>query len=191
MLKWFHRVCMARCRGGSLPGRLRFAARRGVTLVELLVSTLILSIVCIAWLQIIGIQSARKEARRREAVERLSGMMDAFMYVNKSAQLSKSIKNGNGESYRIVKETNSLSFDNDNSKGTAIHPLYDEGGSPIGYQLCLVTKNDLLSTTEGKSWDLSVRGSHPVWLVGRLYAHYGTVQEAGKPFFTLPVWFGF
>ncbi len=53
--------------------------RRGVTLVELMISMLILVIVCLSWFEILSIQSAKREALRREGVERLAGMMEAFL----------------------------------------------------------------------------------------------------------------
>lgn len=185
MLKWFDRLGNVKRRGGILPGRLRNASRRGVTLVELMISMLILAIVCISWLQIIGIQSARKEARRREAVERLAGMMDAFMYCNKStASFSE-------KAYSVDVEEDQLSFKEEGNK-TLVHPIYEEldkNGSrvsPVGYRLYVVKKNNLNNAVSfGDSW-----GSCK-WLVGELYDCHGcSTDEAGKPFFVLPVCLG-
>ncbi len=78
-LTQFHARSDAGRRGESLPVRLRFASRRGVTLVELLIAMLILAIVCMSWFEILSIQSAKREALRREGVERLAGMMEAFL----------------------------------------------------------------------------------------------------------------
>ena len=78
MLKGFDKSGNVKRRGGFLPGRLRNASRRGVTLVELMISMLILAIVCLSWFEILSIQSAKREALRREGVERLAGMMEAF-----------------------------------------------------------------------------------------------------------------
>lgn len=153
------------------------ANRRGVTLVELMVSMLILTIACLAWLEIIGIQSARREARRREAVERLAGMMDAFLceYRNKNV--------ASGTSYKMVMNTvaHSLAFERTGTTNV-VHALFDGAVSSIGYQLCVVAKKDLPGERLfGDNWG---RGC---WLVGRLYERNGAVADAGKPFFTLPV----
>lgn len=75
----FHRLVGAKRWGGSLPRRLPIMAHRGVTLVELMISMLILAIVCMSWFEILSIQSAKREALRREGVERLAGMMEAFL----------------------------------------------------------------------------------------------------------------
>lgn len=167
-------------RGECLPGRLRIAAHCGVTLVELMMSMLILAIVCIAWLQIIGIQSARKEARRREAVERLSGMMDAFMY----EKMSRSVVTG---SYSVEVNTNAFAVSVAKDASTnVIHPVFGGDVSPIGYRLCVVTKAELENYEYfGDNW------GEKKWLVGALYNSCGTVAEAGKPFFVLPVCLGF
>ena len=167
-----------RLRGGFLPARLRIASRRGTTLVELMVSMLILAIACIGWLEIIGLQSARKEARRREAVERLSGMMDAFLYCyrNKSCTLS---------CYSVKTNANrTISFPT--CGNSDVQALFDGDVSPIGYQLAVVAKKDLPSSVDfGNNW-----GSCK-WLVGRLYNLSNcTTNDAGRPFFTLPVCLG-
>lgn len=153
------------------------ANRRGVTLVELMVSMLILTIVCLAWLEIIGVQSARREARRREAVERLSGMMDAFLYTYRTGGFYV------GYSYKMVvnEATHALTFEGADTTND-VHALFDGAVSSIGYQLCVVEKKNLpRERLFGDNW-----GGGP-WLVGRLYERSGTVADAGKPFFTLPV----
>ena len=130
-----HAMSGAGRRGDSLPGRLRLSARRGVTLVVLLVSMLILTIVCIAWLQIIGIQSARKEARRREAVERLVGMMDAFMYCNKT---KTSFSPGGWQ----MKYENGGSVKFYSAPTNEVFAVFDGDVSPIGYQLCIEPRRE-------------------------------------------------
>ena len=167
-------------RGGCLPGRLRIAARRGVSLVELMISMLILAIVCIAWLQIIGIQSARKEARRREAVERLAGMMDAFMYLGSS---SGTIDSGG---YEMVRDGNAITFKRAYN-ANAVYPMFDGDVSPIGYRLCITNYSALLGASLSKDWQPADRFVKGFWLVGSLYNGNGTVDQAGKPFFTLSV----
>lgn len=177
----FHHANETRRRGGCLPARLRrTAARRGVTLVELMVSMLILTIVCLAWLEIIGVQSARREARRREAVERLAGMMDAFLYRCKDPSV---FKFDSGHSYRMEmnEAAHTLTF-KDVGTTNVVQALFDGAVSSIGYQLCVVEKQDLPGERLfGDNWG---KGR---WLVGRLYERNGAVADAGKPFFTLPV----
>ena len=176
-------------RGDIHPARLRIDSRRGVTLVELMISMLILTIVCLAWLEIIGIQSARKEARRREAVERLAGMMDAFMYMSMNGKINgKAVAkdkcytvmnvNSNGVEMIIVEPS---------SDGT-IQAMFNGDVSPIGYQLRVVAKSKL------DDYDKFIGdwNSAHKWLVGKLYNRSNCSEsEAGKPFFTLPVCLGF
>ena len=153
------------------------ANRRGMTLVELLVSMLILTLVCLAWLEIIGVQSARRESRRREAVERLPGMMDALLYEYRNASSDP------GTSYKMVmnESARSLKFELDTTTNV-VHALFDASISSIGYQLCIVNKKDVPQAhLFGDNWGSGC------WLVGRLYERSGAVADAGKPFFTLPV----
>ena len=173
----FYTANKTRRRGGfSLPARLCRRARCGVTLVELMISMLILTIVCLAWLEIVGIQSARKEARRREAVERLSGMMDAFLYIYKS-----SVSTGSYQC-NLTPGLSRLSFTKD-SNTNVVHSVFDGLVSPIGYQLRVVTTKDLPNQQSlGTRW-----GSSKKWLIGNLYDRNGAVREVGKPFFTLSV----
>ena len=180
-----HAMSGAGRRGDSLPGRLRLSARRGVTLVELLISMLILAIVCIAWLQIIGIQSARKEARRREAVERLVGMMDAFLYVNRRGGVDSG-------SYRMLMANDGerVSFVQDDGTN-AVHRVFDGDVSPIGYQLRLVNMVDVPHGELFSGWTPYGRGASCRWLVGSLYERSGEVDDAGSRFFCLPVCMGF
>ena len=150
---------------------------------ELLVSVLILTIVCIAWMQIIGMQSARKESRRREAVERLAGMMDAFLYYHRNTKSFKSY-------YSVETSANMLTVKScgDNSD---VHAVFDGDVSPVGYQLSVVAKDDLPNSARfGGNWDPSSDTSSK-WLVGRLYNRSNcTTNDAGRPFFTLPVCLG-
>lgn len=171
-------------RGDNLPVRLRFAARRGLTLIELLIAMMVLAITCVSWLKIIGIQSARKEARRREAVERLAGMMDAFMYVKKTGTQEGS--------WRQV-SLDPLVFDKTAKISEPIEDL-----SPIGYRICVVKNLKYLSAADNEALFEGHAGSFAgdwqtkKWLVGMLYNNDGaTEKEAGKPFFVLPVCLGF
>ena len=161
----------------------RFCAtlRHGVSLVELLVAVLILMIVCIEWMQIIGMQSARKEARRREAVERLAGMMDAFLYYHRNTDEFFS------PSYYLV-QTNANRTLTVKSCNSNVQAMFDGDVSPVGYQLSVVTKANLPNSAGfGNKWG----GSSSKWLVGRLYNRSNcTTNDAGRPFFTLPVCLG-
>ncbi len=177
----FHNASNAERRGGCLLARLRFALRRGVTLVELMISMLILTIVCLSWLQIIGIQSARKEARRREAVERLSGMMDAFLYRYKDGSARSNYH------YKMVRVGNNLDFERERNVNATqvVYPLFDNDVSSIGYRLNLVSGGQL----PDKGFFSSNWRSYS-WLVGQLYDRNGSVTDVGKPFFTLSVCMG-
>lgn len=182
----FHKKNDGKRRGDIHPARLRMASRRGVTLVELLISMLILTIVCLAWLEIIGIQSARKEARRREAIERLAGMMDAFMDMNKAASSFKSY-------YSVDLTTNTilhleLKFSVSNTDW--VRPIFADDVSPIGYQLSVVTRAKLPDAERfGDDWKGKL--GECKWLVGRLYNRSNCSEsDAGKSFFTLPVCLG-
>ena len=175
--------------GASRP---TVGSRRGVTLVELMIAMLILAIVCISWLQIIGIQSARKEARRREAVERLAGMMDAFMYMGRSGEIdAKSITANKSYVMSLTTEDRRFDFKRSNN-ADRIEPLFgeiDNDGvrvSPIGYRLYVTARAKLDESDKfGDNW-----GSCK-WLVGELYNHSDcSKDEAGNPFFTLPVCLG-
>lgn len=148
-----------------------------MTLVELMISMLILTIVCTAWLEIIGIQSAKKEARRREAVERLSGMMDAFAYLKRS---ERPLAYG---SYYVTSSFNNLEIKGGDA--SVAYPMFADGASPIGYQLRVVTKSDLPRANGFEGWSSGSR-----WLVGQLYSQNGTTNDVGSPFFTLSVCLG-
>lgn len=141
---------------------------------------LILTLVCTAWLEIIGIQSARKEARRREAVERLAGMMDAFMYLNKS-KTGSSVSSGY---YSKSLSGDILAFKN-NKKDSYVSAMFSDGSSPIGYQL-QVGGDDLPEVKVMRSYGWG----NSRWLVGRLYDMNGNENDVGNAFFTLPVCLG-
>lgn len=153
---------------------------------------LILAIVCVAWLEIIGIQSAKKEARRREAVERLSGMMDAFMYTYQSDSLAS-------DDYVISNDLENCTcvFIRDRRKKTPpyiVHKMFENDDSPIGYQLRVVPKDDEnegngVALPDGDLFGSSWNPDHR-WLVGRLFDYNGSEDAARKPFFTLSVCLG-
>lgn len=143
-----------------------------------MISMLILTIVCVAWLEIIGIQSAKKEARRREAVERLAGMMDAFSYFTKGS--GQPVAYG---SYYMTNSFNNLVINGGDA--SLVYPMFGDGASPIGYQLRVVRKRDLPDADGFEGWSSGSR-----WLVGQLYSQNGMTNDAGRPFFTLPVCLG-
>ncbi len=180
--KRFHVARKGKQREVGPPARLRFSARRGVTLVEVLISALILTIVSVAWFKIICIQSARKEARRREAVERLAGMMDAFLYENRTVEEF-------ARSYEVSVNTNinaltCIALGDD--KVDYVHPMFENDVSPVGYRLSVVVKKDWEDGYRFTNWPSRVK-----WLVGELYNKSGcTKSEAGPPFFQLPVCLG-
>ena len=179
-IHWFHRQDDAKRRGNASPVRLRFPAHSGVSLVELMIAMLILTLVCVAWLQIIGIQSARREARRREAVERLVGMMDAFLYAQKT------VSNSQGGNWEVVSALGSKSLAVQPKRETNhVYALFDADVSPIGYQLTVCSREERpQGALFGSEWDASVSKR---WLVGRLFDRSGDISEVGKPFFVLPV----
>ena len=142
-----------------------------------MISMLILAIVCIAWLQIICIQSARKEARRREAVERLAGMMDAFLYIKQSGSVSVA-------GYYMTTNVAVISFEKD-ANGNMAHAMFDDDVSPIGYQMSVVAEQNLPEAGRFINWN------GKKWLVGRLYDKNGLLTDDDRPFFTLPVCLGF
>lgn len=177
----FHIRGVTKRRGGILPARLRFSAHRGVTLIGLMISMLILTLVCVAWLEIIGIQSAKKEARRREAVERFAGMMDAFLYYKTGDRVSwittgyycMSLSKEGGA------EFSGLDFKED-CNAADVYPMFENSISPIGYQLCV--------TDSMSAGYVGWNGCR--WVEGRLYNHSGKKTDAGDPFFTLRVCLG-
>ena len=171
-------------RGDNLPARLRFTVHRGVTLVELMISMLILTLVCVAWLEIIGIQSAKKEARRREAVERLVGMMDVFMFVARNNSLER--KKISSNSYYFFERNGDAIKISPASGGKAVYPVFEDNVSPVGYQLSVVETKSLPDHEKFVNWDSTCR-----WLVGKLYDGNSLNGVDKGPFFTLPVFLGF
>lgn len=153
----------------------------GYSLVEFLIAMLILALVSLSWLTIAQVQSANRESYRREAVERLVGMMDVVSLKKTSSSDFKSNKN---IAWR---------FDDgqpNNADVKAVHPLFGSDESSIGYriramyaakpnkswQAITAEDEDLISlgTEEtGKEADMLVNKS-PV-LVGELFERSGTM----------------
>jgi hypothetical protein len=64
--------------------------------------------------------------------------------------------------------------------------LYEDGVSPIGYQLELAfTLDGLIGSEAFRGWNTS--SDTQQWLIGRLYNGHGDKDDLGSPFFTLPV----
>ena len=158
----------------TFKGFHKSGTRRGVTLVELAIAMLILAVVCIAWMHIIGMRSARKEARRREAVERLAGMMDAFLYEMKNSAKAGCWRVDIDENLKMVKVRQG---DTD-----AVYPVFGEDVSPVGYRLEVVKTVELDDAEKFDGW-----GDGKLWLVGRLYQNSGSLADCGYPFFSMPV----
>lgn len=139
---------------------------------------LILTLVCTAWLEIIGIQSAKKEARRREAVECLAGMMDAFADMCKA----KSILDIEDGAYEMDLDTSLRKLQFKKSGVNQTHLVFGNEESPISYRLRVLYPNDSL----GNNW-----GVDSTWLVGQLYDHLGNVNDmVDRPFCTLSICLG-
>lgn len=207
----FQREIEIERRGENLPGRLRVAARRGVTLVELMIAMLILAIVCLSWFEILSIQSAKREALRREGVERLAGMMEAFLasfnlpngvsddtlnnigdfqpgdavFYNPSALVS-----GNGYIFKRL-----LSSSSETEK---IFPIFSDdeikdgslGSTSPGYRLHIGKLGDGSNRTDVMDFELSKDGQSSVSclmpgdstiLVGDLFERAGEIDEINPP----------
>lgn len=165
--------------------RLSFSSRSGLTLVELMISMLIFALVCISWFKIIAIQSARKEARRHEAVERLVGMMDASLYFMKKGDLIRAGEQH--QSFIVQRDGDTINL----RKGMMeeVYPIFDGDVSPIGYQIVLTKSPAAIGVPNAglyEGWSLNSREA-PYWLVGFLYDGCGNTNDVGRSFFTLPV----
>lgn len=151
----------------------------------MLVAMSILAIVFVAWFEIIGVQSARREARRREAVERLAGMMDAFMECYRDKYKSSDIKDGfyavNGDTMQVSKL---FTYDKSDQ---SVKQMFPGDISSIGYRLNVVK----ISTMEEKSYFQDWKGTSTRCLVGELFDRSEDVAASGKPFLTLRafLWF--
>lgn len=199
----FHIRSVTKRRGGILPARLRFSVHRGVTLVELMIGFLILTIICISWFTIAQIQSAKKEALRREAVERLAGMMDAF---TDYSIFSDAIANANDligcswwfDEERIQFKERDLNLV---SKMFESEPVWDSGQrrwkfetiSPIGYRLFVTRLEDYISQLGTHRPDDYMNWSEKdTILVGELYDQNGDIRDGdvGYPFCSFKVFLG-
>lgn len=175
---------MAKRRGGDLPARLRFSCRGGHTLVELLIGFLILTFVCMSWFEIMGAQNWTKESARREAVEQLHGMMDAFVDIV-------------GGEY-TTERTYVISFSGNAGPVFAmkgldyVSSLGLESSSSIGYRLYLeqAPVSAARDTGSRRNYWGGPRGDR-YWLCGELYDECGgAVDVCGRAFCKMKVFLG-
>ncbi|MDD5706169.1 MAG: type II secretion system protein [Kiritimatiellae bacterium] len=162
------------------------ATRCGSTLVELLVSMLILVIVFIGWLNICNFQAIRKESLRRLAVEKAAGYLDIMASSGKSVDFWEI--SFDGGQYKIVKKNNNAQED-----GTPVwpRPMFDSS-EPIGYVLEVI--NNYPGQPHGSASGQWPNGSS--WAVIRLYDQHGTglknpdfveTTTGEKPFSTMSI----
>lgn len=165
-------------RGGLLPARLRFSAHRGVTLVELLVALLILFFVCASWPTIFQVLSTNRESYRREAVERLAGMMDVISQEGlKSRGYQRNTYWHFGSDGRPIPATSPLQV-----FGIA-ESSFNQSESPLGYRLRIKQLKDVKygwigsesrETVSDDTEQGCLRDSAPV-LIGELFEQHGTL----------------
>jgi hypothetical protein len=114
-------------------------ARRGFSLVELLVATILLIIIFIGWLQIANFQAIRKESLRRLALEKAAGYLDVM----------SELRPGAGQ-YRIDFRDNTYNMAEVEPFALPL-PLFtnaSESSSSPGYVLRVVRNQDISDETE-------------------------------------------
>lgn len=143
----------------------------GYSIVEFLIAMLILALVSLSWLTIIQVQSANRESYRREAVERLAGMMDVISQQGLA-------KNG----YRadtVWRFDDGLSVQANDAR--IVNPLFRPTESSIGYRLRvkrLSAVSDLISRrVEDENKERCVLTDTTPVLVGELFERSGTLDE--------------
>ena len=165
-----------------------------------MIGFLILTIICISWFTIAQIQSAKKEALRREAVERLAGMMDAF---TEYSIWSDAINNANdpvGCSWWFDEERIQFKERGSNlvSKMFESEPVWDsdqrrwklEAISPIGYRLYITCLEDYIKSRSHRRDDYLNWSDTDYVLVGELYDRNGDISEVGSPFCSFKIFLG-
>lgn len=144
----------------------------GYSLVEFLVAMLILALVSLSWLTIAQVQSANRESYRREAVERLAGMMDVISqqgwdYEKYTIGSAWCFKGGLPEK---------------SSDARTVNPVFSQTESMIGYRLTVrgvKDVGDLISRSvedSQKERNVLSRGNPPV-LIGELFDQFGTLDR--------------
>lgn len=168
-------------RSVSLSSVKRFLSRSGFSLVELLVTTLVLAIIFIGWLQICNFQAVRKEALRRLAVEKAAGYLDYMAGSGATVNM--------GHFFRVDFQNDSYSHPHTGKNDNCWPwPMFD-ANEPIGYTI------DILKPAHigfpGHTGDWAEGPSHN-WAVLRLYDRHSCgmakIDELGeKPFKTMSI----
>lgn len=169
-----------------------------------MIGFLILTIICISWFTIAQIQSAKKEALRRESVERLAGMMDAF--TENSIWNTALVKSGrkpigvswwfNEEKFQFETcDINLVSkmFESDKVWNSDSEMWEDELLSPIGYRLHILQLKDLPKEYPSEKASYYSGWSTSAYvLIGELYDNNGNRNDpdVGKPFCTFKMFLG-
>ena len=144
---------------------------------ELLVAMLIFCCVCASWPTIFQVQSANRESYRREAVERLAGMMDV---VSRQDGLLQNFKYGRSlhfEGGMLISEQ---------GNGKVVRNMFDERDSTIGYRLRIKRFSEVKqlgwvapeskSDSKGELEEGCLKDASPV-LVGELFERSGTLAK--------------
>lgn len=143
----------------------------GYSLVEFLVAMLILALVSLSWLTIIQVQSANRESYRREAVERLAGMMDVISQQGFKSQYAS------GTSWFFSKGKPTPQ-----TNGRIVNPVFEPIESSLGYRIRIKQSSeasDLISyknIAEDDSEAGVLAKNSPV-LIGELFEQSGTLGQ--------------
>ena len=145
----------------------------GYSLVEFLVAMLILALVSLSWLTIAQVQSANRESYRREAVERLAGMMDVISRYGNLQDIYK-----DGTAWKFDEQQGMMSADSTE--------VIRFRGSTIGYRLRIKKLSDVVELgfvsaesccdSEDLSEKMCLDATAPV-LVGELFEGEGMLDR--------------
>ena len=121
--------------------------RSGVSLVEMMVSVLLLFIVFCSWAAMNNIQAVRKESLRYAAVEKAAGMLDA-MVEKQSFEGGKLFR---GACYKVTEEGKFQRTVMDGKPGSeTLYPLWpDDPSAPIYYKIVLTNVSGTSAWTNG------------------------------------------
>lgn len=142
----------------------------GYSLVEFLVAMLILALVSLSWLTIIQVQSANRESYRREAVERLAGMMDVISQQGFNSQYAS------GTSWFFNKgkpnKTNSR----------IVNPVFEPTESSLGYRIRIKQSSEASDLVSYKNIaeddsEAGVLAKNSPVLIGELFEQSGTLGQ--------------
>lgn len=144
--------------------------RAGFSLVELLVASMIIVIIFIAWLRIANFQAVRKESLRRLAIEKAAGYLDVMA----------ELRPGEGTYQIVFDPTNSYTT---TSAQNEVVPLFeDQPGSP-GYVLRVMPTDEITDILAHDGWP------DGRWAIIQLYDEHGVpTNEAGRVFSTMSVY---